>query len=210
MPYVHQRLAQVVTRTRKKDDDSMTNGGLIQAFVDARAALLRFLVLRGATPDEAEDVLQDVSLALAAERIGPVADPRAYLYRMTTNHFLGHRRTAGRRLQREGDWVATHTNENPERDEHPSAETRLIAREQVAILQAVLDRLPERTRLVFCRFRIDGESQRVIAAEIGTSISAVEKHLTRAYAAIAAARLRLDGDRGGPRCLGSEGDGHGV
>jgi RNA polymerase sigma-70 factor (ECF subfamily) len=172
----------------------MSNSGLLGAFIECRPALLRYLRLRGATADEAQDILQEVHLKLWAERIGLVDQPRAYLYKMTNNHFLLHRRTADRRARREGDWLAVHSGEQPEIDERPSAEARLIARQQLAILQQVLDALPERTRIVFRRFRLDGEPQRQIAADMGISVSAIEKHLTRAYEAIAVAKLRMDGD----------------
>ena len=75
---------------------------------------------------------------------------------------------------------------------------------QLAILQRILDGLPERTRIIFRRFRIDGEPQRVIAGELGISISAVEKHLARAYQAIAAAKLRLNEDHADRRSLTGE------
>jgi RNA polymerase sigma factor (sigma-70 family) len=172
----------------------MSNSGLLEAFIACRAALLRYLTLRGATTAEAEDVLQEVHLKLWAEKIGPVDQPRAYLYKMTNNHFLLHRRTANRRAHREGAWMVVRGGEQPEVDDHPSAEAGLIAREQLAILQRVLDALPERTRTIFRRFRIDDEPQRQIAADVGISVSAIEKHLTRAYEVIAAAKLRMDGD----------------
>jgi RNA polymerase sigma factor (sigma-70 family) len=170
----------------------MSNSGLLGAFMECRPALLRYLTLRGARTDEAEDILQEVHLKLWAEKIGPVDQPRAYLYKMTNNHFLLHRRTVDRRARREEDWVQVHGGEQLEVDERPTTEAALIAREQLAILQRVLDALPERTRAIFRRYRIDGEPQRQIAADMGISSSAVEKHLTRAYQAIAAVKLRLD------------------
>lgn len=188
----------------------MQPSGLLQAFLDARAALLRYLMLRGAAADEAEDILQEISVRLSSETIGPVAEPRAYLYRMATNQFLVHRRSQGRRIQREEDWVDAHSGEDREQDERPSAEAGLIARGQLAILQRVLDALPERTHMIFRRFRIDGEPQRRIADDLGISISAVEKHLTRAYEAIASAKLRLDGDHMPPRHLSCERGRHGF
>lgn len=156
-----------------------------------RPALFRFLSSRGASAEEAEDILQDVQLKLLADNSGPVAQARAYLYKVTNNHFLIQRRSMGRRVRREEDWVDVHGS-GSEIDDQPSIETELIARQQVEILQSVLDRMPERTRLIFSRFRIDGEQQSVIAADLGISVSAVEKHLARAYGEISAARLRLD------------------
>jgi RNA polymerase sigma factor (sigma-70 family) len=169
----------------------MSNSGLIEAFTEHRPALLRYLTLRGASADEAQDILQEVHMKLWAEQIGPVEQARAYLYKMTNNHFLLQRRTAGRRARREEDWVQVHVGTDSEPVAQPSAEAGLIAREQLAILQRALDELPERTRTIFRRFRLDGEPQRQIAADLGISVSAVEKHLIRAYEALAAARLRL-------------------
>lgn len=170
-----------------------------------RPALLRFLSSRGASPDEAEDALQDVHLKLLGEAKGPIAQPRAYLYKMVNNHFLLHRRTTGRRSRREEDWVDAHGS-GSEMDDQPSVETELAARQQVAILQRVLDAMPERTRAIFRRFRIDNEPQRMIAQDLGISISAVEKHLARAYKDIAAARLRLNAEMPDRRSLKGDGD----
>lgn len=173
----------------------MSGSGLIALFTDLRPALLRFLASRGASVDEAEDILQDVNLKLLADGLGPVAQPRAYLYKMANNEFLVHRRAAGRRVRREEDWVSAHGGNDGEADEKPSVESEIIAKEQVAILQRLLDALPERTRTIFRRFRIEGEPQRVIAAQLGISVSAVEKHLARAYEVISDAKLRIDEGR---------------
>lgn len=169
----------------------LSGSGLGSIFFEMRPALCRFLISRGASPDEAQDILQDVQVKLLGETTGPVAQARAYLYKMTNNHFLVHRRTMGRRARREEDWVDIHSS-GSEMDDQPSIETELVAKQQVAILQRILDTMPERTRLIFRRFRIEGEQQSVIAADLGISVSAVEKHLARAYREISAARLRFD------------------
>lgn len=173
----------------------MPDSGLLAVFVETRAALLRFLQLRGASAADAEDILQDLHLKLVTEQLGPVAQPRAYLYKMAANRFLLFRRTADRRTRREEDWIEVHGGIDGERDERPSIEAELIAREQLAVLQRVLDGLPERTRMIFRRFRVEGEAQRGIAEDLGISVSAVEKHLARAYAEIAMAKLRLGEDK---------------
>ena len=188
----------------------MPNSGVLQVFAETREALLRFLLSRGASTADAEDILQEVYLKLLADRLGPVAEPRAYLYKMTNNHFLGLRRTADRRARREEDWVGAHGGNDGELDERPSIEAELIAREQLVILQRVLDALPERTRGIFRRFRIDGEPQRQIATDLGISVSAVEKHLAKAYAAISRAKLRLDGESQASWHHSVEGNRHGT
>lgn len=175
--------------------------GLVRSLQEARAALQRYLMLRGATADEAEDVLQEMSLKFAEGGIGPVAEPRAYLYRMATNQFLLYRRGKTRRERRETEWMDGRGVEPDGVDPQPSDEQRLIQREQLLIVRAVLDRLPERTRAVFLKFRVERQAQKDIAHELGISISAVEKHLTRAYSEIAAAKAGLDGDRALPRHL---------
>lgn len=182
-----------------------SHNGLLQIFAEARAALARFLLARGATHDEADEILQELHLKLLTENIGPVAQPRAYLYRMTSNHFAGWRRAAGRRVRREEEWTELRGGGDGAMDEAPSVETMLIAREQLAILQRVLDGLPERTRVIFRRFRVDLEPQRRIADDLGISVSAVEKHLSRAYTEIAAAKVLLDEDTTERRHLSDEG-----
>jgi RNA polymerase sigma-70 factor (ECF subfamily) len=188
----------------------MTDSGLYEAFLGMRPALQRYLLRRGAREDEAEDILQEISLTLLSGKTGPVSEAGGYLYRMATNHFLIHRRGAGRRARREEGWVEAHIGDPPDLDERPSAEASLIAREQLGILQTVIDRLPERTRTIFRRFRLDGETRPGIATDLGISVSAVEKHLARAYEAVTTARLRLDEDKPLPRHLTIEEDRHGA
>lgn len=187
----------------------MPDGGLLDVFMANRPALLRYLSLQGATVDEAEDLLQEVGLKVATLAGQPVEQPRAYLYRMAHNHFLLHRRTAGRRERREEAWMAAHTGDPPDVDEQPSAETRLVAREQLSILQRAIDRLPDRTRTIFRRFRIDGTPRREIASDIGISVSAVEKHLARAYAVVIAATTNADEGETASRSLSQGESRHG-
>src|SRR3546814_8415502 len=109
------------------------HNGLLQTFAEARAALSRFLVTRGATPDEADEILQELHLKLLTENMGPVAPPRAYLYRMASNHFAASRRSAGRRVRREEEGTELRGGGGGAMDETPSAETLRIARRQTAI-----------------------------------------------------------------------------
>ena len=179
----------------------MTAQLLKALLLSCRPALLRFLSLRGASTDEAEDVLQDLFVTLEGRAIGEVADPRAYLYRMTDNLWLDRRRAAQRRTRREEDYAGMGSGP-------PDTDEIVIARQELALIEAALGALPERTVEVFRRFRIDGEPQKGIAAQLGISVSAVEKHLQKAYAAVLAVRRRFDAENDGSRRLSGESEHH--
>ena len=157
-------------------------GGLEAVFAERQAELLRFLRAR-APGDDADDLLQDLWLKARAVGSGPIADPAAYLYRMANNLVLDRRRSMVRSQRREHGWaqdVADH-----ELDGSPlSAERILIARDQLRAIDAALAELGERTDRIFRRFRVEGATQDRIARDMGISVSAVEKHLQKAYRAL--------------------------
>jgi len=163
----------------------MIASGLSAVLIANRAPLLRFLRARGAG-DDSEDVLQE--LWLKVERLeaeGPIADPRAYLFRMADNLMHDRVRANMRRTNREHAW--TETGFDPAgRDETPSAEQALLARQRLRRVELALATLGERTQRIFRRFRVEGVNQSRIAEEEGISVSAIEKHLQRAYRVVAA------------------------
>lgn len=167
--------------------------GLEQVFLEVRPALTRYLLARGLPLADAEDVLQDVFLKLGTHR-APIGEPKAYLYRVVHNQLLDRRRSAHRRVRRDDEWSTGGTGMAPEADPQPSAEDRLIAREQLTAMTAAIAAMPVRTADIFRRFRLDGLTQRAIAEALGISKSAVEKQLYRAFAALAAARAAFDED----------------
>ena len=162
-----------------------TAGGLEQVYLVHRPQLLRFLRARGAG-EAAEDLLQELWVRASAGASGPIRDPLPYLYRTANNLMLDRRREALRRARREEEY-----SDAGEKTE-PSSEQALAAREQLAEVARTLDGLGERTAAIFRRYRLDGRSQREIAEEQGISLSAVEKHLQRAYRALVELRRRFD------------------
>jgi RNA polymerase sigma-70 factor (ECF subfamily) len=168
----------------------MTTSGLEAVFMENRAALVRFLRARGVV-EGAEDLVQEMWIKASAGASGPIADPLAYLYRIANNLMLDRRRAALRRGKRDQEWHdlgggALGVSESP------SGERVLIAREQLDAAEAALKDLGQRTDYVFRRFRIEGASQRAIADELGISLSAVEKHLQKAYRALIELRRQFD------------------
>ena len=82
----------------------MTLGGLRAVFLAERAMLLRLLVARLGSVEEAEDALQDLWLKLETVTGGPIAEPLGYICRMANNIAVDRRRRAARRPRA---WPAT-------------------------------------------------------------------------------------------------------
>ena len=159
--------------------------------VDHRHDIVRFLRAR-APGDDAEDLVQELWLRAQAGGSGPIADPLAYLYRMANNLVLDRHRASKRRMQRDQGWAESRS--GGEWELPAAAERVLMARDQLRAIDALLADLGERTDWIFRRFRIEGATQEQIARDLGISISAVEKHLQKAYRALIRARERFDVD----------------
>jgi len=168
----------------------MMDSGLEAVLLQNRAALLRFLRARGAG-EAAEDFLQEIWIRASRGVSGPIADPIGYLFRTANNLLLEKRRAELRGARRDHQWHELISGEGDVADS-PTGERILIAREQLAAAEATLRSLGERTDYVFRRFRIEGASQRAIADELGISLSAVEKHVQKAYRALLDLRRRFD------------------
>lgn len=154
---------------------------------------MRFLISRGASPEESEDLAQDLFIKAGLLEERPIGEPSAYLYKMADNLFLDRRRSTLRRQRREEDWADQ--SGNVDSAIRPfDTEDWLSARRQLAVLEEALSSLPDRTAQIFRRFRIDGERQKAIAADLGITVSAVEKHLQRAYDVVLTAKARIEAD----------------
>ena len=175
----------------------MAEGPLAELFLAKRGLLLRYLRARGAT-DDAEDLLQELWLKLRAVDTDRIEDGLAYLYRMAHNLMLDRCRAAARRKQREEGYHRDARAGDGDADDAPAAERTLLARERLRHIDRTLAALGARTDFIFRRYRVEGVAQRDIAAELGITVSAVEKHLQKAYRVVADARRALDyaDDRG--------------
>jgi RNA polymerase sigma-70 factor (ECF subfamily) len=122
----------------------------------------------------------------------PIADPLAYLYRSANNLLLDQRRSELRRNRREESWTYSAGGSASEASDLDSGERMMIAREQLRLVESALLSLGQPTDGIFRRFRVDGISQSEIAAEFGISLSAVEKHLQKAYRLLLQLRRQSD------------------
>ncbi|SFN81770.1 RNA polymerase sigma factor [Sphingomonas sp. OK281] len=148
-----------------------------------RAQLVRFFTGRTGSVAEAEDVVQEIWLHVGQPpehmAAGPIANPLAYLHRVGMNIVLDRVRATGRRQRRDAGYVEANTMVVGVEaiDDTPSAFDTVAGREHLERLAALLAGPPEGAMRVFRRHRIDGVPHAEIAAELGISRSAVEKHI---------------------------------
>ncbi len=140
-----------------------------------RPALLSFFLRRHPSYAEAEDMVQDVLVRLAADPELSMRSAEAYLFQMATNILRdrARRQTVRDNHRRGEEGLAL-------RDLDPlHAERVLIAKQGVRKLAQLLDSLPERTRDIFILFRLEAMPRKDIAETFGISISAVDKHIAK-------------------------------
>jgi len=104
----------------------------------------------------------------------------AYLFR-TARSVLADRHR--RRVARRADAHYALDEDHDPSDEADALRT-LLAREKLARVTRVINRLPERTRMVFVFSRLEGMRYAEIAKRMNISVSAVQKHMLRAIDAL--------------------------
>jgi RNA polymerase sigma factor (sigma-70 family) len=164
--------------------DSMSGppagGGLSRLYEEHRAEILRYLRARTGNTAEAEDVLQELWLKLQSGGSGPVANGRAYLFRMAHNLMLDRLREQRRRRMRDSSWSLERSagaSGGDLIDPVGSAEDGLVVNEELSRLKAAIEQLPAGARGAFLLHKIDGLSHGEVAARLGISRSGVEKHI---------------------------------
>lgn len=155
--------------------------GLEACYRDHRGELLRFLMARTGDPGEAEEILQEVWIRLRQAPTAPIANGRAYLYRMAQNLVVDRIREKQRRMQRERSWLDDRTGHAAAGvepvDPSQTVEDTILEREETARLLSALATLPEGARRAFELHRIEGFSHAEVAERLGISKSGVEKHM---------------------------------
>ena len=137
---------------------------------------LRRFFRRRVGPAEAEDMVQDVFLAMSARQGDPVDNVEGYLFRIATN-------LIARRQGREAGRPAIEAMlESPE---DFSPERILMSKQDAARVLAAIRNLPPRTREAFIFHRFEEMSHPAIARRMGISVVAVRKLIARAMQRIA-------------------------
>ena len=132
---------------------------------------LRRFFRRRVGPAEAEDMVQDVFLAMSARQGDPVDNVEGYLFRIATN-------LIARRQGREAGRPAIEAMlESPE---DFSPERILMSKQDAARVLAAIRNLPPRTREAFIFHRFEEMTYPEIARRLGVSVSAVKQLVARA------------------------------
>ena len=167
------------------------NDGLLSVLDENGERLLRYFRAHGAG-DSAEDLLQELRVKLLTTPTGPVGSPVSYLFRSATNLVIDRRRAEGHRTRRDDAWSDAADLHADRASEAPDAERTLDARRTLAVVEKGLAELSVRARTILHRHRVEGETQRHIAADLGISQSTVESDLREAYRLLHRIRERLE------------------
>nr|NUR38191.1 sigma-70 family RNA polymerase sigma factor [Sphingomonas sp.] len=152
-----------------------------------RGALDRFFARRAARLGDTEDLTQEVFLRLAARGDGePIDRIDGYIFQTASNVLTDRAR---RLAARGGDRHVCYEEEQHAIEDF-SPERVLLAREQVAMVRTVLERLPDRVRAAFVLHRFEELGYAEIARRLGVSVSSIEKYISQALKELTAARMR--------------------
>jgi RNA polymerase sigma factor (sigma-70 family) len=144
-----------------------------------RSRLTRYLLARTRVGEDAEDILQEAFVRLAAQpKDKQIFDPERFLWRAALNLSVSFGRRQRVREVAHEDGAVRDLLHPP----LPSQDEVLAMRERLRLVEAAIETLPERTREIFIAIRIDGLTYTQAAAALGISSSAVEKAMARAVA----------------------------
>ncbi|WP_264394200.1 sigma-70 family RNA polymerase sigma factor [Porphyrobacter sp. ULC335] len=167
------------------------SAALQQAYLANRERLVRFLRARGAG-EAAEDLAQDLWLRLSSGPDPVAAAGLGYMMRAADRLMIDRYRAERQGALRDKAWAESQPGLSDNIAPAPGADRTIAARQQFALVDDALAAVGDRAAAIFRRHRIDGMTQRDIAAEFGISLSTVESDLRRAYAAILEVRRALD------------------
>ncbi len=164
-------------------DDTGRDAEAARIYAECYTELVRHLQRLCGEMASAEDLAQEAGMRLLTlARTEPLHNPRAFLFHAATNLARDQLR---RRLVAE-----QHAAEGADASVHQGADHVASMREEVARVSRALDELTPRARQVLLLARVEGHSQKEVAARLNLKPRTVENHLTRALAQLAAALRR--------------------
>lgn len=175
------RISSIMARPHPTQRSDPSFSALV---AEHRAPLLSYIARMGVHEDDVDDVAQEVLTAayLQRERFDPSrASFRAWLLGIATREIRSHRR----HLRRRREQLPPDDSFEPISEEAPSSEVRLIDKRREAVLDELLDEIPEKRRCILVLHDLSGVEMTEIARELSLNIST-------AWARYRAARRDLD------------------
>ena len=161
---------------------------LMTEYLERRDELVRYFRARLRSLEAAQDVVQDIGLKIARQRIEEVDNPAAFLYRLGSNIMLDHLKRERRVQRRAAAWreatIDTEGGFQPQADE-PAADDVVSSRERLALIIQTVDQMPAPVRQAFRLHKLEGLSHAETATAMGVSRSSVEKYIMAALKRIA-------------------------
>ncbi len=162
--------------------------GLAHASIPYQHALRAFF-RRRADGHEIDDLIQEVLLRLHNRRNGgEVTNLSSFIFQTATNVLLDRRRRDT--VRRRGAHCELEEAHHPLDELSP--DRILQAKQEAAVALEALAQLSPRTRSAFMLVRFEGMSYKATAAQLGISVSAVEKHVTKALRIISTRLQEFD------------------
>lgn len=151
---------------------------------------MAFLARLGAG-DIAEEILHEIWMRLPKSG-AVIQSPKNYLYRMAHHVLIDWERSKKEARKRDAHWADLMGTSIHGQSEQPAADRVLEARQMAMRAFEVIHGQGERAAKIFTRHRLDGLTQRQVAAELGISVGTVEGDLRRVYRALVSFREGLD------------------
>lgn len=162
---------------------------LLEAYLERRANLVRFLTTRTGSRAAAEDLAQELYVRLAAREPGPPPDnPAALIYRAALNLLLDRARGESRSAARDAAWreAARTSLGGEEVADDPAADDVVASRQRLRQLVDAVADLPPQMQRAFRLHKLEGLSHADTARAMGLSVKSVEKHVSAALKALTA------------------------
>ena len=147
-----------------------------------------WLMARGVGSGTAEDIVQDVMIKVwtRAEMFDPAkASFATWVYRMTRNKWIDHKRKHGRMDVRDPEIMKIIAD-----DEVPSAETNFMTQESTDILREQIALLTETQQMAIRMAFLEFKTHKQISAETGLPLGTVKTRIRSAIQALKANMAR--------------------
>lgn len=152
------------------------------------ARLKGYIAKRIPRTEDIDDIYQEVMARLIANA-KTIEQPVSYAFRIADHLISDH-------------YLSKHSRTETLPDEmvsaQPDPENIAMFRQKLEAFKELLTQMPMTRREVFIRRRVHGESCRSIAASLGVSVKAVEKHITKALLDLHAVRKEIQSGAGKP------------